>query len=207
MTFFESFAELISVSPLLGFYFICAVFGGTLILLQLLLMLLGFGGVDTESDFGDTVDHSSPADIFKVVSLRTLTAGIAFFGLGGLAGLTGQTSPLVSVFIAIISGLTAIYIVYYLYLSAARLKDDGSLSEKTLIGSTGSVYVRIPSAKSGVGKVLITQQGRTVEYEAMTAGEELKTSTPIVVVGIISSTTIEVAPSLALSTKPDSPLG
>jgi uncharacterized membrane protein len=73
------------------------------------------------------------------------------------------------------------------------LKEDGSLSDKTLVGSTGNVYVRIPSAKSGIGKVLVTQQGRTVEYEAVTAGEELKSGTPIVVVGIISSTTVEVA--------------
>ena len=189
-----SFFELLEVSPLMFVYFLCAVFGGTLILLQLFLMLIGFGGgVDTESDFGDTAEHSSPADIFKILSLRTLTAGIAFFGLGGLAGLAGKFTPPMSVFIAIVSGLTAIYIVYYLYLSAARLKDDGSLSTKTLIGSTGSVYVRIPAAKSGIGKVLVCQQDRTVEYEAVTAGEELKTSTPIVVVGIISSTTVEVA--------------
>ena len=189
MTFFEFIT-----SPLMGIYFICAVFGGTLILLQLLLMLLGFGGdVDTESDFGDSADHSSPGDIFKMLSLRTIVAGIAFFGLGGLAGLTGGASKPVSVLIAVVTGLAAIYAVYYLYLSAARLKDDGSLSTKTLIGSTGSVYVRIPAAKSGIGKVLICQQDRTVEYEAVTAGEELKTSTPIVVVGIISSTTVEVA--------------
>ena len=186
------FLEFIT-SPLMFVYFLCATFGGTLILLQLFLMMIGIGGGETESDFGDSTDHSSPADIFKILSLRTIVAGIAFFGLGGLAGLTGGTSKAVSVLIAVISGLIAIYAVYYLYWSAARLKDDGSLSEKTLVGSTGSVYMRIPAAKSGIGKVLICQQGRTVEYEAITAGEELKTSTPIVVVGIVSSTTVEVA--------------
>ena len=187
-----SFFEFIT-SPLMGVYFICAVFGGTLILLQLFLMLVGFGSGETESDFGDTTDHSSPADIFKILSLRTIVAGIAFFGLGGLAGLTGGTSKPVSVLIAVVSGLAAVYAVYYLYFAASRLKDDGSLSDKTLIGSTGSVYVRIPAAKSGIGKVLVTQQDRTVEYEAITEGEELKTSTPIVVVGIVSSTTVKVA--------------
>ena len=189
MTLFEFIT-----SPLMGVYFICAMFGGTLILLQLLLMMFGFGGdVDTESDFGDSADHATATDVFKMLSLRTIVAGIAFFGLGGLAGLTGGATKPVSVLLAVVSGLVAIYIVYYLYLSAARLKDDGSLSEKTLIGSVGSVYVRIPAAKSGIGKVLICQQDRTVEYAAMTAGEELKTSTPIVVVGIVSSTTVEVA--------------
>jgi len=172
-------------------YSLCAVFGGTLLVLQFLLMLLGFGGAD-ESDFGDATDHASPTDVFKIVSLRTVVAGIAFFGLGGLAGLTGGTSPAVSLLIAVVSGLTALYAVYYLYWSAARLKEDGSLSEKTLVGATGSVYVRIPPAGTGAGKVLVCQQGRTAEYEAVTAEDELKASTPIVVVRIISSTTVEV---------------
>lgn len=188
MTFFEFIT-----SPLMGAYFLCAVFGGTLMLLQFLLTMFGFGGGDDGGDFGDSTEHASATDVFKIVSLRTIVAGIAFFGLGGLAGLTGGTSQSISVLIAVISGLIAIYAVYYLYWSAARLKEDGSLSEKTLIGASGSVYVRIPTAKSGSGKVLVTQQGRTVEYEAMTAGEELKSGTPIVVVAIISSTTVEVA--------------
>ena len=173
-------------------YFICAVFGGTLSLLQFLLMMVGFGGGETDSDFGDSTDHASPADIFKIISLRTVIAGIAFFGLGGLAGLTGGASQPVSVFIAVISGLIAIYAVYYLYWSASQLKDDGSLSTETLIGAAGNVYVRIPPKKSGAGKVLICQQGRTVEYEAITAGEELETTTPVTVVGIVTSTTVEV---------------
>jgi hypothetical protein len=194
MTFFEFIT-----SPLMGVYFICAVFGGTLMVLQFFLMMLGFGGGDDGGDFGDDGDtgnatgHASPADIFKIVSLRTIIAGIAFFGLGGLASLTGGLSKPVSVIIAALSGVAAIYGVYYLYWSASRLKEDGSLSEKTLVGATGSVYVRIPQAKSGSGKVLVSQQGRTVEYEAITEGAELKTSTPIVVVRIVSSTTVEVA--------------
>jgi len=188
----DFFLPLIEDSPLTAVYSLCALFGGTLLLLQFLLMLLGFGGVD-ESDFGDAADHASPTDIFKIISLRTVVAGIAFFGLGGLAGLTGGFQAPASVAIAVASGLVAIYAVYYLYWSAARLKEDGSLSAETLVGCTGSVYVRIPAAKAGAGKVLVCQQGRTAEYEAITAGDELKASTPIVIVGIVSSTTVEVA--------------
>ena len=193
MTFAESFFDFLLVSPLMGVYAICAIFGGTLILFQMFLMMFGLGGADEASDFGDSVDGASPADIFKVLSFRTLTAGIAFFGLGGLAGLAAETSTLVSFIIAVTSGLISIYAVYYLYWSISKMKADGTLSEKTLVGSTGSVYVRIPSAKSGIGKVLVTHQGRTIEYEATTAGEELKAGIPITVVAVVSTTTVEVA--------------
>jgi hypothetical protein len=191
MPFTETVLEFLARSPLMGVYLISAVFGGTLILFQMFLMMFGLGGADEASDFGDATEHS-PVDIFRVLSFRTVTSGIAFFGLGGLAGLAAETSTLFSFIIALFSGLISIYAVYYLYWSIARMRADGTLSEKTLIGCTGSVYFKVPSAKSGIGKVQVTQQGRTVEYEAITAGEELKSGTPIVVVGVISTTTIEV---------------
>ncbi|MDR1270667.1 MAG: hypothetical protein LBK82_14195 [Planctomycetaceae bacterium] len=206
MTFFDFIT-----SPLMGIYFICAVFGGTLMVLQLLMMISGVGGADVDDvgdggDFGDIGDsgdaggdsvsggHSQTADIFKVLSLRTVIAGITFFGLGGLAGLTGGMSKFVSVILAIASGLIAVYLVYYLYLSLANLKSDGSISEKTLVGSVGNVYIKIPAAGTGTGKVLVNQQERTMEYEAVTAGNELKSGTPIIVVRIVSTTTVEVKP-------------
>jgi membrane protein implicated in regulation of membrane protease activity len=179
----------------MGFYFVCAVFGCTLVFLQFLLMLAGFGGGDDlDSSDTDVVEHSATADIFKVLSVRTIIAGIAFFGLGGLAGLTGGTSKPVSVVIAAAAGVIAIYTVYYLYRSVARLKSDGSISDKTLVGASGNVYLRIPAFGGGVGKVLVSQQNRTMEYEAVTNGDELKAGTPITVVRIVSSTTVEVKP-------------
>ncbi|MDR0335585.1 MAG: hypothetical protein LBI18_00670 [Planctomycetaceae bacterium] len=187
-------------SPLMGIYFLCAVFGGTLIILQLLMMIFGIGDADIDdgvssgdlSDGSDIDGLAQTADIFKVLSLRTIIAGITFFGLGGLAGLTGGTSKFVSVILAIASSLIAIYLVYYLYLLLANLKSDGSISEKTLVGSLGNVYIKIPA--TGTGKVLINQQERTMEYEAITASGELKSGTPIVVVRVVSPTTVEVKP-------------
>ena len=194
MTFAEfiSFFDFIN-SPLFAVYFLCAVFGGVLIVLQLLLMLIGFGwDTDGGYDIGTSDDSPFPTEISKILSFRTITAGITFFGLGGLAALAGETTQFVSVIIAIVSGCVAIYAVFYLYWAVARMTTDGTFSEKTLVGCTGTVYIRIPPAKAGCGKVQVLQQGRTAEYEAITAGEELKTATPIVVVGVVSSTLVEV---------------
>jgi membrane protein implicated in regulation of membrane protease activity len=189
-----SFPEFIT-SPLMGVYFVCAVFGCALIFLQLLLMFFGFGDGDVgdgDGDVSDFSDNSGATDFFKILSLKTIIAGFAFFGLGGLAALTGGTSKPVSVIIAVISGSTAIYIVFYLYRSMVRLKSDGSVTEETLLGAVGNVYIRVPAAGGGVGKVLVNQQDRTMEYEAITNGDELKAGTPVTVVRVVSSTTVEV---------------
>lgn len=202
--------------PLMFLFFVCAVFGGATLLLQMILMSIGFGGgeiADSEGgdpgDTGDTGDsgpgdsdtdtegphHASghvATDVFKMLSIRTVVAGLTFFGLGGLGGLTGGLGHALSLLLAVACGSIAIYIVYYLYMSIARLNYDGSISTKTLVGAFGNVYLRIPEAGRGAGKVLVSQQERTMEYEAITAGEELKSGTPIVVVRIVSPTTVEV---------------
>ena len=182
-------------SPLMAVYFISAVFGGIFVVLQLLLMLIGFGGDDGGGDFSDADDRAFPTELSKILTFRTINAGITFFGLGGLAGLTYGTTQWGSVIIAIISGCVAVYTVFYMYFLIDRMKTDGTLSQKTLVGCTGNVYIRIPPGKAGMGKVLVSQQGRTAEYDAITAGEtELKTNTPIVVIGVISTTVVEVVP-------------
>ncbi|MDR3109657.1 MAG: hypothetical protein LBU65_08220 [Planctomycetaceae bacterium] len=186
------FPEFIT-SPLMGIYFICAVFGSALILLQLLLMFFGVGDGDIDDGGGsDFSDNVGAAEFFRILSLKTIVAGFAFFGLGGLAALTGGTSEPISVIIAVISGSTAIYIVFYLYRAINRLKSDGSVTAETLLGAVGDVYIRIPAAGGGVGKVLVNHQNRTMEYEAITKGEELKAGTPVTVVRVVSSTTVEV---------------
>ena len=161
-------------------------------ILQFLLMLIGFDGSDG-SDIGDVdIDHPDTVGVFKMLSIRSIFAGIAFFGLGGLSGLSAGLWKPISFLLGIIFGLIAIVVVYYLYRSIEQLKSDGTISDKTLVGATGSVYVKIPGNNEGVGKVLLSQQDRTMEYEAVTSGSELVSGTPVSVVRIVSSTVVEV---------------
>ena len=171
-----------------------------MLLLQLLLSLVGAGGdaTDFDGDGGDGPDgigHSDTVDLFKMLSFRTVVAGLTFAGLGGLVGMTGNfgnyNAP-ISVLFAILSGTAAFFGVYYLYRSIARLRYDGSITEKSLVGAHGTVYLRIPAANSGVGKVQVTQQDRTMEYEAVTQGDELKNGTPITVVRVVGPNVVEV---------------
>ena len=54
------------------------------------------------------------------------------------------------------------------------------------------MYLRIPGAKAGAGKVHLMLQNRTVEYQAVTAGAELPTGAPVKVVAVVNSDTVEV---------------
>ena len=75
-----------------------------------------------------------------------------------------------------------------------RLESDGTVHLQDTIGASGTVYLPIPNAQSGTGKVTVVVKERTMEYPAMTSAESLPPGTPVVVTGIISDGVIEVSP-------------
>ena len=195
-------------------YMICAAVGGTLIVCQFLLTILGLGGhhdVGGGHDVGghdvgahDTGGHdatghhgaddqSEPNWFLSQLTFRTLSATFAFFGLAGLASIRFELEPAVGLIIAVGAGALAFVVVGWLIRMLSRLNIDGTIRIERAVGAEGTVYLSIPGAKSGVGKVQVGQLNRTVEYKAITAAAPLPTGAKIVVVGIISADTVEVA--------------
>jgi hypothetical protein len=175
-------------------YGIFAIVAGTIFLIQLVLSLLG---VDTDGD-GSVIDHvdhpgHDSSGFFGVLSFRTVTAALAFFGLTGLAGNRSGWSPTTTLTLAICVGGVALYGVFWLGKLLYGLQSDETVDPRQAIGCTGSVYLRIPAERGGVGKVQISQRGRTMEYAAVTRGSVLKVGDPIVVVAHVESDTVEVA--------------
>ncbi len=86
-------------------FLICAVIGTTILVIQFVLTIIGFGSeafdidipsgaddvdFDVDADVGDTIgDHVDSSWLFGVISFRTIVAAIAFFGLAGLAARAG----------------------------------------------------------------------------------------------------------------------
>jgi membrane protein implicated in regulation of membrane protease activity len=194
-----------------GVFVICALVGGTVLLFQFVLTLIGLGGealdvdvpedLDVDLDFDGDVDadatvHHASSSFFGVLSFRTVVAALTFFGLGGLAaGSTGASTPWVLV-VAVAAGVAAMYLVYWLMRSLHRLTTEGTARIERAVGRHATVYLRIPGHESGTGKIQIDLQNRTMEYLAMTSGDELPTGAKVVVVDVITPTTVEVQPVL-----------
>jgi hypothetical protein len=185
-------------------FMICAVVGGVVMLCQFLLMLAGFdhahdAGVDhhIELHHGGE-DHDQGATwFFHVLSFRAVTAALTFFGLSGLAALS---SPLVAPFailIALTSGALAMVVVAWLMGLLHSLQSEGNVHIESAVGTLGTVYLTIPANKAGAGKVTLKIQNRTMEYRAVTEEEqELKTGTPVMVVGITAPDVVQVVASV-----------
>jgi hypothetical protein len=180
-------------------YFYSAVAGGTLMAGQFLLGLLGIGDdVDLDDVGGDVdvdtdgMDHGGEWFV-GILSFRAVVAAITVFGLAGLsAGSCGLFTDITTLAIAVVSGGVMLYGVGTMLKTLYRMKSDGTVQIEQAIGNYGTVYLTVPSKKAGAGKVSIKVQERMMEYEAMTAGEELPSGTPVVVVDVISPGVVDV---------------
>ena len=196
-------------------YLTCAIVGGTLLVCQFLLSMLGLGehhdmGGHDFHDMGghdagvhdshDGTDHSHDAGhedqaswFVGILTVRTVVAAVTFFGLAGLAGTAEWGEQPITLVVAAATGAGALLLVGWVMRQMQKLKAEGTVRIDRAVGKSGTVYLSIPGQKAGVGKVLLNLQNRTAEYQAVTAEQELPTGVPIVVVAVINSDTVEVA--------------
>ena len=204
-----------------GFFLICAVVGGTVLICQFVLTLVGLGGAhdadfshDVPHDFssgaghdalaGDTDNadgaghdahaHHGSSWLFAVISFRTLVAAATFFGLVGLAAQSANQPLGVQLLLATAAGVGAMYGVHWLVRTMGRMGEDATIRIHHAVGKEGTVYVPVPAAKAQAGKIQLNVNNRLVEYEAITnSAERLATGTKVRVVGV-AGTALEVEP-------------
>jgi membrane protein implicated in regulation of membrane protease activity len=202
------------------FFLLCAVIGGTILICQFVLTLVGLGGDhsvdfghDVAHDFGggaghdaiggdahgadgsghDTAGHGS-SWLFAAISLRTLVAAVTFFGLAGMAARSNGQVVGIQLLLAALAGIGAMYGVHWLITAIARLGEDGTLRVKGALGQEGTVYVPIAASRAHAGKIQLRLQNRLVEYEAITSTpERLATGTKVRVIGLAGNV-LEVEP-------------
>ena len=164
----------------------CAILGGTVLVLQL---VAGFVGLEYGHAHDGHFDDGASEGL-NLLSVRSISAGIAFFGLVGLA--TASLGALIAPVAALAAGATAMVGVAAIVKAFGRLERDATLSLSSAVGNTGSVYLSIPGRREGVGKIHVTVQNRLVECRAVTDEEALPTGTSVLVVDVDGSDTVVV---------------
>ncbi len=189
-------------------FIICAVVGGTILICQFVMTLIGLGGdsfdiaddVPDSADMGDIGDlesgeHHGSTFMFGILSFKTLVAAATFFGLTGMAARTGGLNLAMQLLIAVVCGGSALVIVHWLMRTLFQLGQSGTLNAANAIGTTATVYIPIPGANQGAGKVQLKVQDRLAEFAATTsAADKLITGAKVVVVDVIDGSTLKVEP-------------
>ena len=194
--------------------FYCIAVPSTLILLiQTILMFIGFGedadgaGDDIGGDVGDDVGDGDIDDVteitddadasgldgLRIFTIRGLIAFLVVFGWVGVV-MNGSGAALwLTIPISTVCGFGMMFLLAYLLRLVMKLRSDGNIDNRNAIGTAGKVYLTIPPARSGEGKVQVMIQGSYSERNAVTDDEEpIPTGSEIIVVGISGQTDLVV---------------
>lgn len=160
-------------------YWAFAIVGSTIFVIQTVLALfLGFGG-DTDVDGDGTIEYGEHADTglaeFRIFSLRSIIAFIAFFGWGGI--LWGKEG-ISALFAAFASGLMMMFISALIVYFLMRLQQSGNIRPEELVGQSGVVYLTVPGGRQETGLVKVTIRERSRQIRAV-AAEEIPTGVAV----------------------------
>ncbi len=144
---------------------ICAVLGGALFLVRLILQFIGGFGVAADEIPTGHHDVSGSDFSFKVLSFQGITAFLLMFGLAGRALLHGSAlAPGISILGASIAGFGSVWLIAKLFRLAKGLQSSGTQSLGDAIGAEGTVYLNIPAG--GIGQVQVYAHGRQLVHDA-----------------------------------------
>ena len=166
------------------FYWYIAIGASVIFIIQTIMTFVGADadtGVDADFD-GNLDGGDSP---FQLFSLRNLINFLLGFGWAGVSLYTAIESNVLLAIIAFLVGVLFIAFFFFIMRALLKLSEDNSFKIEDTIGKTADVYLSIPAAKTGKGKVFISVKGSTHELSAITNSvDEIKNGSLVKVVGI-----------------------
>lgn len=195
--------------------FVCIAAPATLVLLiQTVMMFIGIGddaadGLDSveilsegsiadgDGVFGEDIVEVdadvSGLDGLRIFTVRGIVAFMVVFGWVGLVLDRAGVKLWISLPAAVASGFVMMLILALLMRWVMSLRNDGNIDNRNALGTSGTVYLTVPAARSGTGKVNVLIQGSYVERDAVTdESQPIPTGMEIVVIGISGQTTLVV---------------
>jgi len=166
-----------------AFWGISIVFS-VLFVIQFVLSLIG---VDFDMDMDGDVDTDFGMDAdFSLFSIRSIIAFFTFFGWTGVLMLDAGFGIWIAVMAASTSGFLAMAIVGYMMYKFTKFDESGTFNPNSAINHTGEVYLFIPAAKSGYGKIHLKLMGAVKEMDAVTDDTlEIPTGAKVKVVEVL----------------------
>lgn len=205
-----------SLVALEQFFYYIAIPSTLVLVIQFIMSVIGLtgdsdmdvGDADGDIDFDGDVDFDSDVDFdmdfdadavdignmdFRFVSFRTIIAFLTVFSWTGIVLISSSMSTALAMIISVLAGLTAMFVIGYLFYITARLQSSGNIIYKNAIGQTAEVYIPLIKDNNFQGKVQVVIQDRLVEATAMSNdGQKHSTGEMVKVVGIVGLSTLVV---------------
>lgn len=180
--------DFLAGSQINSIYWVLALVGSAIYVIQIAMTLFGFGveetGADSDIDGDgdvDYMDHQGDGAFgdFKFFSIRTAISFITFFGWGGVIWEQSGWSRFLFAFICGFAMMFFTAVVVYFLL---QLQQTGNITGKDIVGCTGTAYLSIPGGRKKSGKATISVKGSTRELTVV-SDKKIKRGSSLKVVG------------------------
>lgn len=185
MTFIDSWQTMEFIEK---FYWAFAIPFSLVFIIQIIMTFFG-GDIDATESLGDadgSIDSDGGID-FQFLTIKNLVAFFTIFGWTGIACLSGNLGSGLTILFSTLAGLTMMIIMATIAYFMAKLAEDGTLVLSNAIGKSGTVYLRIPANRSGMGKIQITLHGLQTLDAVTNNNEEIKTGAMVEVIDVINN--------------------
>lgn len=163
-------------------------------LIQSILTFIGAGGSDMDTDINfDGADADVPDSIaggsgMGLLTFRNLVNFVLGFGWAFILLRERIASTTVLSIVSVLVGIVLVVAVMYLFKWVSSLQQTGTINLiKDAPGCKGTVYLTIPEARTGEGKVQITINNSVREYAAVTDGPKISTGSAITVIEAVNN--------------------
>ena len=177
-----------SLEPLQKFFWTIACAASLVFIIQTIMTFVGLG-TDTDVDAGPmdgSVDSMEDGSLSGVFSFRNLINFLLGYGWAGVLLHDSIESGLLLQLVAIVVGLLFVLAFVFMFRQVMKLSHDGSFKMQEAVGLKADVYLRIPAARSGRGKVQVSVKGSVHEVDAMTdSTEEIPTGGQVKIVKVL----------------------
>ncbi|MBR5847377.1 MAG: NfeD family protein [Bacteroidaceae bacterium] len=154
--------------------------------------IMAFMGLDADTDDGAGFDTVEMEGLSGYFSFRNLINFLLGYGWGGVLLQEAIPNMMWLEVAAIGVGFVFVLVFVFILRQVMKLSTDKTFQLDEALGQIADTYLRIPAAKQGTGKVMVSVRGSIHEIDAMTEGEAIPTGTKVRVTKVIGSELLEV---------------
>lgn len=184
-----------NLDPTLKIYWGIAIFASVIFVIQTVMSFVGIGDMDTDADVDASPDAMDDAGAMHLLSIRNIIYFMLGLGWTGVSLWTTIENRILLAVCAVLVGCLFVAIFLYLFRQMMKLQHNGAFDINDAVGKTVDVYLRIPAAGQGTGKVQVSFNGSVQEIDAKTDGDALIPSgTKVRVVEVLNNQVLLVEP-------------
>ncbi|MCE7041732.1 serine protease [Dyadobacter sp. CY312] len=167
-----------NLDPLLRTFWFIAIPASLIFMIQTISTFIGADATDgLDADFDSNLDGTD--EPFQLFSFRNLINFLLGFSWGGISFYGIVSSPMLLIVLSLVIGLTFVGVFFMIIQQIRKLAEDNSFKLSNTIDRTGEVYLTIPAAKTGTGKIMISVGGSVHVLDAITEYEQIETGSVV----------------------------